>query len=214
MEQKSEVSRPWTKKQAFGMALLCLILGSASGYLLRASSSVTPPKQIQIRPPQPGDVNIQDHLKKMVEKKAEPLLAKLQQNPNDVATLTDLGNLYYAAKQYDTGIMYLEKSSNLKPDANTFTQLGIGYYYSGAPDKAVASLNRALQLDPKFANAWFDLGVIKWQAMADSKGAIASWEQLLKTNPTHPRRAEVEKMIAKAKEHNAMPSGQPGKAAN
>jgi cytochrome c-type biogenesis protein CcmH/NrfG len=68
-------------------------------------------------------------------------------------------------------------------------------------------LNRALQLDPKFASALFNLGMLKWQVQGDVKGAIASWEKLVKTNPNHPQVEQVKKMIARAKEHEKIPAG-------
>jgi cytochrome c-type biogenesis protein CcmH/NrfG len=59
-------------------------------------------------------------------------------------------------------------------------------------------LNRALSYDPEDANALFDLGVIKLQGKHDGKGAVAAWQQLLKSNPqlSMDRRATVEKLMA------------------
>jgi cytochrome c-type biogenesis protein CcmH/NrfG len=49
--------------------------------------------------------------------------------------------------------------------------------------------------------------MLKWQVRGDVKGAIASWEKLVKTNPNHPQVEQVKKMIARAKEHEKMPAG-------
>jgi cytochrome c-type biogenesis protein CcmH/NrfG len=68
-------------------------------------------------------------------------------------------------------------------------------------------LNRALQVDPKYPNALYDLGMLKWKDQGDVKGAVEYWQRLLKTNPNYPGRAEVEQMIARAKEHAKMPAG-------
>jgi cytochrome c-type biogenesis protein CcmH/NrfG len=62
------------------------------------------------------------------------------------------------------------------------------------------SLNHALELDPKYANALFNLGMLKLRVKGDNKGAIALWEKLIKTNPDNPHRAEIEQMIAKVKQ--------------
>jgi cytochrome c-type biogenesis protein CcmH/NrfG len=47
----------------------------------------------------------------------------------------------------------------------------------------------------------FNSGIVKWQGKKDAKGAIADWEQLLKTNPGYPERQKVEDLMSKAKEH-------------
>jgi cytochrome c-type biogenesis protein CcmH/NrfG len=65
-------------------------------------------------------------------------------------------------------------------------------------DGAIAQLNRSLSYDPKDANSLFDLGMIKLQGKQDSKGALAAWQQLLKTNPqlSADRKATVQKLMA------------------
>jgi tetratricopeptide (TPR) repeat protein len=68
--------------------------------------------------------------------------------------------------------------------------------YSGKPDAAIDNLNQALRLDPTFADALFNLGMVKWRAKGDNKGAIACWEKLLKTNPNHPNLDVVRQLIA------------------
>jgi len=42
----------------------------------------------------------------------------------------------------------------------------------------------------------------------DTQGAVEAWEQLLKQNPNHPRRADIEQMIARAKQHANLKPGQ------
>ena len=42
--------------------------------------------------------------------------------------------------------------------------------------------------------------MIKWQGKQDSKGALAAWQELLKSNPqlSPDRKAQVEKLMADA----------------
>jgi cytochrome c-type biogenesis protein CcmH/NrfG len=61
-------------------------------------------------------------------------------------------------------------------------------------------LNRALEVDPKSANALFNLGMLNWKVKKDPQAAIQDWELLLKNNPNHPKRAQVESLIAKVKQ--------------
>jgi cytochrome c-type biogenesis protein CcmH/NrfG len=149
-----------------------------------------------------------DQMKGMADKQVAPLLDQLKQNPNDADTLAKVGGLYFAAQQFNDAATYYEKAAKLKPNAGVLTKLSNAQFYAGAGDKAIATLNQALALDPKYGNALYNLGMLKWQVQGDMKGAIATWEQLLKvTNPDNPNRAAVEKLIARAKEHEKMPAG-------
>jgi cytochrome c-type biogenesis protein CcmH/NrfG len=144
----------------------------------------------------------------MADKQVAPLLDELKQNPNDTDTMIKVGGYYYAARQFADAAAYYEKAAAIKPTADVLTKLSNAQFYTGAGDKAIETLNQALKLDPKFANALYDLGMLKWQVQGDTKGAVASWEQLLKvTKPDNPIHATVEKMIAKVKEHEKMSAG-------
>ena len=71
-------------------------------------------------------------------------------------------------------------------------------YYNGDVDGAISQLQQSLRVDPKDANSLFNLGMIKWQGKQDSKGAVAAWQQLLKSNPqlSAERKATVQKLMA------------------
>lgn len=198
----------WSSTQAYGLAILCLLLGVGLGFLLRGSASRPPVDphaghdHATATAEAPASVT-PEQLKHMAEKAVEPVKQQLKQNPNDAKLLADAGNRYYAARQFDTAIEYYTKSVAVKPDPNVLVQLANAQHYSGASDKAIGTLNRALELDPKFANALFNLGMLKWKANGDTAGAISAWQQLLKTNPNHPNRAKVEEMIERVKQQSA-----------
>jgi cytochrome c-type biogenesis protein CcmH/NrfG len=208
------------------MSVLCLLIGVTVGYLFRGSTtpqttSASAPVSAQAQmgatnpmggtqaggmPPanaQPGP----EQMKMMADKKVAPLLEQLKNNPKDADTLTKVGAFYMAAQQFNEAAKYFERAADARPTAESFTNLANAQAYSGAGDKAIDNLNHALQLDPKFASALFNLGMLKWQVRGDVKGAIASWEKLVKTNPNHPQVEQVKKMIARAKEHEKMPAG-------
>jgi len=71
-------------------------------------------------------------------------------------------------------------------------------YYNGDVDGAISQLQQSLRVDPKDANSLFNLGMIRWQGKQDSKGAVAAWQQLLKSNPqlSAERKATVQKLMA------------------
>jgi cytochrome c-type biogenesis protein CcmH/NrfG len=212
-------AKMWSNVQAYGMAAVCLLLGIAAGYFMRGSQPVAPapsaPAQQASKPPAADASSMQvspEALKHMAGKQAEPLLARLEKNPNDPALLADLGKTYLAAQQFKTATEYYERSAKVKPSADTLNTLGGAYHYAGEDSKALEAWQRALAIEPNNPDALFNVGMVKWQVEGDPKAAIASWTKLVKTNPNHPQRKRVEELIARAKQHVDQPAGsQPSK---
>jgi cytochrome c-type biogenesis protein CcmH/NrfG len=218
------VKTGWTSVQVYTMSVICLLVGVALGFLFRGSTTSqtpgAPAATTQMQAPdgnstggvpaggmpaanaEPGP----DQMKAMAEKKVAPLLEELKQNPKDIDALTKVGTYYMAARQFDESQKYFQMAVDVKPTADSWTKLSSAQFYGGAGDKAIESLNKALDLDPKSPNALYNLGMLKWQVKGDLKGAIACWEKLVKTNPNHPQIDQVKKMIARAKEHEKMPA--------
>ena len=140
-----------------------------------------------------------DEMKQMADSKAAPLLAKLKKDPNNTDLLDQVGAIYHSTHQFKEAASYYDKAVRVDPkNVAMRTKLAISLYRSGDVDGAIAQLNRALSTDPKDANALFDLGMIKLQGKQDSKGALAAWQQLLKSNPqlSPDRKATVQKLMA------------------
>jgi cytochrome c-type biogenesis protein CcmH/NrfG len=94
-----------------------------------------------------------------------------------------------------------KQAVDIDPGSVAFrTKLAASLYRGGDIDGAIEQLNKALTYDSKNANALFNLGMIKLQGKGDSKGAVAAWRLLLKTNPdlASDRRAAVMKVMADA----------------
>lgn len=207
----------WSSVRVCTLSAICLLIGVSMGYLFRGSTAPQAPAaavqtQMQAGNPRGGAPAAPapptpEQLKQMADQQVAPLLEHLKQNPNDSATLTKVATYYLAARQFDESEKYLQKAVDVKPTADALTKLATAQYFGGSTDKAIETFNKALQVDPKFANALYNLGMLKWQAQGDVKGAIACWEKLIKTNPNHPQRAQVEKMITRAKEHEMMSAG-------
>jgi cytochrome c-type biogenesis protein CcmH/NrfG len=218
-----KAGRAWTTTQTYVMAVVCLLIGIAAGYLARGSArpvniSSTPtgtPSAVQASTSGAGAMGgagamsqvTPDQLRHMADKQAEPLLAALQKDPNNAVLLAQLGSVYFRAQQFPEARQYFERSVRIKANAEVLVSLANTYHYGGSDDQAIATLNRALEVDPKSPNALFNLGMLQWQVKSNPEAAIADWQLLLKTNPNHPRRADVENMIARAKQHMNMPAG-------
>jgi cytochrome c-type biogenesis protein CcmH/NrfG len=199
--------RPWNNAQAYTLAVICLILGTAVGYLLNApkgASSGVPAATVTPRPAAGGGKGSMPNaadLKRMADKQVAPLLAELQKNPKDADLLSKIGQSYLAAQQFQTAQQYLEQSVAVKANPENMNALAFVYYSMGDVDKGIETLNRALKIDPKDAKVLFNLGMYEWHGKSNPKAAIAAWQAFVKANPNDPKRPDVEKMIAQAKRH-------------
>jgi tetratricopeptide (TPR) repeat protein len=208
-------SSNWTGTQAYALAVICLLVGMAAGYLLRGSSAATPaPAQMGANPPAAAapDSSAQvspAQLAAMGKKQAEPLLEQLKANPSDPALLAQIGAVYYDTQQYADAIEYYQKSLKLAPEnVDVRTDYGTCLWYQGNADAALAEYQKSLAYNPEHAGTLFNVGMVKWQGKNDVKGAIAAWDKLLKTNPNYPEKERVVELIAKAKEHASGSMGQ------
>ncbi len=196
----------WQAKQAYAMAVISLVVGLAIGYLFRGSQSLAPPAQpaAKIQPSAApgamgGEMPSLDQMKQMADKKAEPLLEKLKTDPANKDLLVQVGNIYKATHQFKEAGEYYDKALKVDPkNVALRTETASCLYYSGDVEGAISQLQQALQYDPKDANSLFNLGLFKWKGKQDSKGALAAWQLLLKSNPqlSEERKATVQKLMA------------------
>lgn len=207
MKEDGNSSRTfWSTTQVYVLSAICLLAGIGAGYVAHAPAAVPPASTTQAAPqPQmPGHSMGQispDQMRHMADKQAEPLLAELQAKPKDADLLARIAKTYLSAHEFETAAQYYERSAGIKADPRVLTSLGGAYHFSGADDKALEAWNRALKADPNYADAMFNMGLVKWQSQSDAKGAIAIWTTMLNKNPNLPRRAYVEDLIQRAKKH-------------
>ena len=196
----------WQVRQVYAMAVICLVVGLAIGYFFRGSQSPAAPVQpaAHAHPSVPagaigGHTPSLEEMKRMADKKAAPLLEKLKSDPNNSDLLIQVGNLYKATHQFKEAAGYYDKVLHVDPkNVAIRTEMASCLYYNGDVDGAISQLQQALHYDPKDANSLFNLGMIKWQGKQDTKGALAAWQQLLKSNPqlSAERKATVQKLMA------------------
>jgi cytochrome c-type biogenesis protein CcmH/NrfG len=208
------------------MAVLCLVVGCAVGYLLRGSmggssapaAPVTADQQQGMPPAGMGgggmgggqqQMPTPEQLKAMADKQAAPLLEQLKSKPNDPALISQIGNMYYDAQVFPMAIEYYQKTLAIDPkNAAVRTDMATAMFYNNDPDHAIVEFDRALKDDPKNSNALFNRGIVKWQAKMDVNGALADWELLLKQNPNYEQADKVKMYMAQAKKHANIKPGQ------
>jgi cytochrome c-type biogenesis protein CcmH/NrfG len=204
----------WTPTQAYTMAVVCLLIGIAVGYLVRGSS--TPDKAAANSAAQmpsafsPGGTGqiTPEQLKRMADKQVEPMVARLKSEPNNAELLASIGNVFYDAQLYNNAIAYYDRSLQIQPgETNVRTDMGTAYWYMGNADRAIAEFQTVLKAEPTKASTLMNLGVVQWQGKMDAKAATATWQKLLATNPNYENKDKVEQLLSQVRQHLSVKPG-------
>jgi tetratricopeptide (TPR) repeat protein len=116
--------------------------------------------------------------------------------PDDDRILTSLIQFYLSTKQNDAALDYLNKAIEKDPENSSFFYARGVLYESIDKDKSIENYKKAIEIDPKFFNALYNIGVIfynkgveiqnKANEMSDytkfeqtKKDAEKYWEQAL-----------------------------------
>ena len=119
-----------------------------------------------------GDLeNAQAELMKAT--KLDPALAEAMNN---------LGIIYFQKKQYKEAAWLFAQSDRRKPDARVAFNLAKAQLQLGLPDKAQASLQKALQLQPDYPDALLVLGV-QLRKQGNNDAALDAFSRLLSIKP-------------------------------
>jgi cytochrome c-type biogenesis protein CcmH/NrfG len=204
--EKGTGGSAWQANHVYAMAAVCLVVGLAIGYLFRGSQSPAQPvpaatvtQPAAMAGAMGGQMPSLEQMKQMADMKAAPLLEKLKSDPNNKDLLAQVGKIYNSTHQFKEAAGYYGKALQVDPtNVALRTEMASCLYYSGDVDGAISQLQQSLHYDPKDANSLFNLGMMKWQGKQDRKGAVAAWQQLLKSNPQLDanRKATVQKLIA------------------
>ena len=123
-----------------------------------------------------------------------------RKDPQNSEYPTRIGDIYYDMGQYEKAVQAYGRSLQLRPrDPKVETDMATSMHMLGQHDKAVERLNKVLGYSPNFSQALFNKGVVLYSGMKDVKGAIATWEELLRVAPDFPRRADLEQRIRQLK---------------
>jgi tetratricopeptide (TPR) repeat protein len=103
-------------------------------------------------------------------------------NPELSEAMNNLGIVYYQKKQYEAAAWLFALSDRRKPDARVAFNLAKAQLQLGHSDKAQASLQKALQLQPGYADAYKELGVLL-RKQGNNDGALDAFSRLLSLKP-------------------------------
>ena len=121
------------------------------------------------------------------ETKVNALKSVAEREATNPKPRIELANLYFDAEKFDEAIKWYEAALKLNPnDVNVSTDLGVSYYYTNNPDKALEQLDRSLKIDPKHAKTLLNIGIVKAFAKQDLEGASKAWQQVIQLAPDSP----------------------------
>lgn len=83
----------------------------------------------------------------------------LEENPNDVDALINVGNVFLEAWQFDSALVYYDRVLKLdRKNVVALYKVGIAYYNQQQYQKAIDVLKQSVQLQPNNGDAFFVLG--------------------------------------------------------
>jgi tetratricopeptide (TPR) repeat protein len=129
-------------------------------------------------------------------KKLSDLERLARENPQNPDYVTQIGNLYYDSGQYGRAVDFYQRSLSIRPrDPNVETDLATCYHNLNQEDKALETLDKVLEYSPEFSQALFNKGIVLIYGKNRVRDGIAVWENLLRSNPEFPHKAEIEEKI-------------------
>ncbi len=145
------------------------------------------------------------------EAQVTALKSVAEREPKSPGPRVQLANLYFDAEKYDDAIAWYAAALKLTPnDVNVSTDLGVSYYYTNQPDKALEQFDRSLKLDPKHAKTLLNVGIVKAFGKQDLKGAADAWQEVLKVAPDSPEAQAAKRGLEGLSSAHQGVAGKPG----
>ena len=133
----------------------------------------------------------------------EQLKSKLAMNPNDFATLSELGDMYFESGQYFEAIQTYDKAVSINPMcADCYNDRGLCLHYLGDSDSAIASFDKAVEIDPGFVHAWLSKGFVLVSS-GRYQEAIVPLNKVKELDTSGTLAAEADKFLALVAERTA-----------
>ena len=128
------------------------------------------------------------------ESRAAALKVTAERSPNDAETRVLLGNLYFDGERYAEASRWYEAALKVDPkNVDASTDLGIAYYYSNQPDRALAQFDRSLQINQTHSKTLLNVGIVRAFGKQDLDGAAKAWQRVLDLAPGSPEAAVAQK---------------------
>jgi cytochrome c-type biogenesis protein CcmH/NrfG len=161
------------------VAALAIVAFVTVGYAVYASGAPAVPGVSGTPAPEASGETVVDTAQ------VSALMAKIQANPKDVASLQALGDLYFGAADYATAADWETKVLALDPtNATALLGLGAAQYNQGNAADAEKQWRAVLAIDPRNIEAHYDLGFMFFsQDPPDIAQTTAEWNAVIEIAP-------------------------------
>ena len=140
--------------------------------------------------------------------RVQALQTVAEKDPKNIESRVQLGNLFFDAEQYPQSITWYEQAFALNPaDTNVSTDLGVAYYYTNQPDKALAQFDKSLASDPKHIKTLLNVGIVRAFGKNDLAGASKAWQDVVAISPDSPEGQAAKKGLEGVKNTSAGTAG-------
>lgn len=118
------------------------------------------------------------------ERSLEALNDHLKQHPTDAEALVQRGDLYLKVKDFSSARADYKQAREVQPKYPVgWMRFGwFLYEFEGRPDEAAANLTRAIELDGRYADAYYYRGRAR-QQRGQFRDALADYEAALQNAP-------------------------------
>ena len=173
------------QKESFVMGVAGVLLGLLVGWILGAQQGsgpgtiIAPTPQVATAPAaqQPAPPALD-------ERRAAQLKTQAEREPRNAEPRVQLGDLYFDSERFDEATRWYLAALEITPnDVNVSTDLGIAYYYTNQPDRALEQFDRSLAIDPKHSKTLLNVGVVRAWGKQDLDGAAKAWQRVIEVAP-------------------------------
>ncbi len=180
------------KSESVAFAVAGVLFGLIAGWVIGSQQATVrppaaPPQQASAPAASESSGGGTTRAALLDEPQVNALKSVAAREPSNARPRVQLANMYFDAERYDEAISWYTEAIKLAPDdVNVSTDLGVCYYYTNQPDKALAQLAHSLEVDPKHLKTLLNVGIVKAFGKQDLDGASQAWQQLLALAPDSP----------------------------
>lgn len=185
------------KSDAIGFGIAGIAFGLIAGWIIGTQqATVRTPAAARPAAAAAPAADAEPRAALLDETKVNALKAVAEREATNPKPRVELANLYFDAEQFDGAIKWYEAALKLNPnDVNVSTDLGVSYYYTNNPDKALEQLDRSLTIDPKHTKTLLNIGIVKAYAKRDLEGASKAWQQVIQLAPDSPEGQAAKRVL-------------------
>ena len=196
---------------AFGIA--GVVFGLISGWIIGSQQAALRPGATPVVASAPAPASGAAPAAPVLDDtKVKALSSVADQQPTNPQPRVELANLYFDAERYTDAIKWYSEALTLAPkDVDVSTDLGVSYYYTNQPDRALQQFDQSLKTDPKHAKTLLNLGIVRAFGKQDLAGAEQAWQQVIDLGPNSQEAQAAKRALDSLK--SAHPGGNTATAA-